>query len=121
MRFIQQQGFSVKAGKVGAFQTWVTANEKRLRDAYPDGASLLGIYAAVFTSEKNAGNFYSLEQVDSYGALDTLAALAKDPASELAKVQAEFIPFLDLANYDAPGSKMLLKAVADATVFDDQA
>src|SRR5579859_7310949 len=96
MRFIQVQGGSVRTGSHKAFQEWVEANEQKLAAAYPEGTSLLGIYAAVFSSEKEAGSYFTLEQVDSYAALDKLAALAKDPNSELGKLIRKFVSFLDL-------------------------
>ncbi len=116
MRFIQQQGFTVKAGRAHAFQEWVSHNEERWARSYPEGTTLLGVYVAVFSSEKKAGTYFGLEQVDSYAALDRLAAAGKDPQSEYSKVLAEFMQFVEFGP-TVPASKVLLKAVSDATVY----
>lgn len=72
---------------------------------------------AVFGSEKEAGSSFRIDQLDSYGALDTAAARARNPTSELARITSEFLEFLGPS--EAAGwSNLLLKSVIDATVFD---
>ena len=117
MRFIQLQGFCVKLDKQEAFQKWLVANEERIKKSYPTGTEYGGVYAAVFTSEKGAGDYYWLDILDSYAAQDRFAAAGKDETSDYAKVGDEFIQFLD-ADRSAGYSKILLKAVADATIVD---
>lgn len=117
MRFIEMSGFSVRLDKATEFQKWVVANQERITRAYPKGSEFGGVYAAVFSSDKNAGDFYWLDIHDSYGALDGAAADSKDPTSEMAKVMTEFLEFIDPGR-DAPWSHHLLKSVVDATVFD---
>jgi hypothetical protein len=117
MRFINVQGFCVKLDKQGEFQRWVIANEERIRKSYPAGTEYGGIYAAVFSTEKNAGEFYWLDIQDSYAALDRGAALAKDAASDYAKISEEFIQFVDTDRL-AGSSHILLKSVVDATILD---
>lgn len=117
MRFINVQGFSVRLDRQVEFQKWLIANEERIRKSYPAGSEYGGIYVAVFSSEKNAGDYYWLDIMDSYGAMDLAAAAGKDPDSEYAKLGEEFLRFLD-ADRSAGWSHSLLKSVADATVMD---
>jgi hypothetical protein len=117
MRFIEIQGFSVRLDKAIEFQKWVVDNQERITRAYPKGSEFGGIYAAVYSSDKAAGDFYWLDILDSYGALDLSAAASKDPTSEIAKVTAEFLGFVD-PDRNAGWSHHLLKSVVDATVFD---
>ncbi len=117
MRFIRVQGFSIRPGKEKELQDWLAANEERLKKAYPLGMEYGGIYVAIFSSEKGAGDFYSLDILDSYAAMDRSAAISKDPTSAWAKVNAELFEFID---YDrsAGRSDILLKAIGDATIVD---
>jgi hypothetical protein len=117
MRFIEISGFCVRPDKQVEFQKWVTENEDRIKRSYPKGSEFVGIYAAVFSSEKESGDLYWLETHDSYGALDVAAANSKDPTTESAQLTAEFLEFVDPHRH-APWSHHLLKSVIDATVFD---
>ena len=117
MRFIQLQGFSIKLDRQTAFQQWLVANEERIKKSYPAGTEYGGVYAAVFSSEKSAGDYYWLDIVDSYAALDRFAAAGKDSTGDYAKINDEFLPFLD-ADRSAGYSRILLKAVADTTIID---
>ena len=117
MRFIEVQGFCIKLDRQLEFQQWLAENEERLRASYPEGVEYGGTYVAVFSSEKNAGEYFGLDILDSYAALDRGAALGKDPTSDYAKIGAEFLQFIDL-DRSAGSSHMLLKSVIDATVFD---
>jgi len=117
MRFIEVQGFCIKLDKQLEFQDWLIENEDRLRKSYPEGVEYGGTYVAVFSSEKNAGEYFGLDILDTYGAMDRAAALGKDPTSEYAKVGQEFIQFIDM-DRSAGSSHMLLKSVVDATIFE---
>jgi hypothetical protein len=117
MRFMQLQGFDVRPDKSSEFQRWIIANDARIRKAYPSGTEYGGCYATVFSSEKQAGSVVWIEILDSYGALDTLAAAGKDPSHPLAQVQEELIRFFD-PRPTASWSKTLLKDVLDVTVSD---
>ena len=96
MRFIQETGFTARPDKISALQEWIVANRVRMAAAYPDGAMFLGAFVSVFSSEKGAGEVRILEQLDSYGALDRLAALGKDPKSEYSMLFGEFLTFIDI-------------------------
>lgn len=86
MRFIRESGYTIKQTKAVAFQNWIIANRERMAKSYPPGASLIGMFMAVFTTEKSAGEFRLLEQLNSYAALDRLAALAKNRESEFGRL-----------------------------------
>jgi hypothetical protein len=117
MRFIQESGFSVRVGHEEACQRWLAANEERIARSYPEGTEYLGTYVAVFTSEKTAGGYRSLERLSSYADIDKLAAMQKDGTTEYAKVWREFTQFLD-PDPHAHWSLVLLKGVTDAAVWD---
>ena len=74
MRFIQEIGFTIKVGQEEAHQQWLVANEERLAKAHPEGTRYIGTFSVVFSSEKNAGFYRSFVELDSYAALDRLAA-----------------------------------------------
>ena len=93
MRFIQLQGFCIKLDRQTAFQEWLVANEERIKKSSPPGTEYGGVYAAVFTSEKSAGDYHWLDILDSYAALDRSAAAGQDASSDYAKITNESAPF----------------------------
>ena len=117
MRFINVQGFCIRLDRQVEFQQWLIANEERIRSSYPPGSEYGGIYVAVFNSEKHAGEYFWMDILDSYGAMDRAAAFGKDPDSDYAKVGEEFLQFLD-TDRAAGSSQVLLKSVVDATIYD---
>jgi hypothetical protein len=117
MRFIQEFGYTVKVGQDEAHQKWTIENDARLRAAAPAGSKYLGTFAVVMGSEKQAGNYRFLMELDSYAALDTSAAVAKDPKSDWSKLLMESSRFIDL-DLAAPWSNVLMKDVVDATIWD---
>ncbi len=117
MRFIEISGFCIRQDRYSAFQKWVIENEERIKASYPEGSEYGGCYSAVFTSEKDAGDTFWLDILDSYAALDRAAANAKDPTSESSKLNEEFAEFLD-PDRTVGWSKILLKSVTDVTTFD---
>ncbi len=118
MRFIQETGFSVRAGREEAFQRWLAANEQRIAAAYPPGMSYVGTFVTAFSSEKGAGQYRVLEGLDSYAALDTLSAAQRDPDNPYAKVWREAVSeFMD-PDPGAAWSQVLLKSVVDAAIWD---
>jgi hypothetical protein len=117
MRFIQEFGYSVPPGKDEQHQAWVQANEEALRAAHPEGARLIGIFATVVSTEKQAGFYRVFTELDSYAVMDRLAAAGKDADSDFGRLIREHSGFMDYS-WDAPSSSGLHKAVADATIFD---
>ena len=89
MRFIQEFGYTVKIGKDEAHQRWLIENDAALRAAAPKGTKYIGTFAVVLSSEKSAGPYKQLIELDSYGALDAAAAANKDPKSELGRLLRE--------------------------------
>lgn len=117
MRFIQEFGFTVRVGQDEAHQKWMLENEEKFAKAHPEGTRYLGTFATVFTTDKQAGFYRSFVELDSYGALDRLAAAAKDASSEFGRLNREWSGFGDY-DLNAPWSQGLFKAVVDATVWD---
>jgi hypothetical protein len=117
MRFIQSFGYTVKIGKDVAHQKWTIENDERLRAAAPTGSKYIGTFAVVIGSEKQAGSYRFLMELDSYSAMDTAASISKDPKSEWAKLLIESSQFVDL-DLSAPWSNELMKNVVDATIWD---
>lgn len=119
MNFIEEWGFTVKVGQEEAFQQWVAANEDALRQTSPKGSEYLGVYAVIYTSEKQAGSFKLLIRHDSYADLDTAAAAGKDANSEFSRLSRELARFWSSAD-TAPWSRTLLKSIVEATVFNSE-
>jgi len=117
VRFIQEFGYTVKVGRDEAHQQWMAANEEKLAQAHPEGTRYLGTFATVFTTDKQSGGYRSFVELDSYAALDRLAAAAKDASSEFGRLNREWSGFGDY-DLNAPWSQGLFKAVVDATVWD---
>lgn len=114
---IQEIGYSVSPGKEEEHQAWVRDNEEALRAAHPDGTRLIGIFANVYSSEKQAGFYRIFIELDSYGALDRFSEAMKDGGSPFGRLIREHTNFMDLS-WDAPSSNGLHKAVVDAAVWD---
>jgi hypothetical protein len=85
----------------------------------PAGTRYIGTFAVVYSSENSSGWYSTLLELDSYAAMDKLAAMNKDPMSEYGRLLRESARFGD---YDlaAPWSNSLLKDVIDATIWDPQ-
>jgi hypothetical protein len=120
MRFIQEFGYNVKVGKEEAHQRWLTENEAALKAAAPAGSVYIGTFAVVFGTEKQAGGYRLLVELDSYAALDANAAAGKDPNSDWGSLIREWSQFAD-TDLAAPWSNSLLKNVLDATIWDPKA
>jgi hypothetical protein len=72
----------------------------------------------VFGSDYSGGGWRDLFRIDSYGALDRMAAEAKRPGSELARLQHEGSRFIDLDRRPERWTHNLYKNVVDATIID---
>jgi hypothetical protein len=120
MRFIQEWGFTITIGMEEAHQRWLVKNEKRFAAAHPSGTRYVGTFAVVFSTDKESGSYRSLVELDSYAAMDTLAAASKDPKSRYGKLLREWAAFGDV-DLAAPWSRSLYKAVVDATIWDPPA
>jgi hypothetical protein len=117
MKFIQMGGYTVKVGQEEAHQKWLIENEERIRKAAPPGCKYIGTFVEIFSSEKAAGAYRVVFELDSYGAMDTVAATAKDPSSDWHKINMEVSKFFDF-DWNLPRSNELLKNVVEATIWD---
>ena len=117
MRFIQEYGFTIKVGQEEAYQQWLADNEPALAAAAPPGTKYLGTFTAVFTTEKQSGWYKTYMELDSYGAMDGLAAAMKDASGEFSRLMRDAGRFGDY-DHAAPWSSGLYKAVVDATIWD---
>lgn len=117
MRFIQEFGYTVKIGQEEAHQAWLLKNEEKLARAHPEGTRYMGTFAAIFTTDKDAGNYRMFVELDSYAAMDRIAAATREPSSKLGKLMRDFSGFGDW-DPNAPWSQHLFKAVVDATLWD---
>lgn len=116
MDFIQEIGFDVRLGRERDYQAWLTEHLDELRAAYPSGTELLGVYITPFTSEPEGGWVRLLVRLDSYAALDRIAAAARAPGSPLRRLVDEHEAFLD-PRHQARWANTLYKSVIDATII----
>lgn len=116
MNFILHYGGDLKEGKTRDLQAWLNANEKEYANAMPEGVKYLGIYFAMFTSDRTAGTVHMLLQTDSYGAQDKLAAAGLGD-SLYAKLNDELFSMFDQQSPNWTSS--LYKSVVDATIFGE--
>jgi hypothetical protein len=117
VRFITESGFNVKIGKAEAYQKWLAENEAKIAAAHPPGTKYLGTFAVIFSSEKQAGTYRFLQEIDSYAALDTFAAVAMDETSEYGRLAREHSQFID-PDPNGQWSNGLYKLLTDSTVWD---
>ena len=117
MRFIQEFGFSIKVGEEEAFQKWLVENEAALAASVPAGVRYLGTFGMIFTTEKQSGAYKLYMELDSYGAMDTLAAAMKDTSGDFGRLMRESTRLGDY-DWNAPWSTGLYKAVVDSTIWD---
>ncbi len=117
MEFLNIGGFDIPPGKNREFQAWVRENFDAFAAAMPEGNQLVGIYASIFSSEKESGSYKIVVRLDNYGAMDTFASAAgKNP--QLARLLEEFSSFGDV-RLGANFSNELLKSVSDITIWAD--
>jgi len=64
-----------------------------------------------------AGSYRALFELDSYGAMDAVAAAGKDPDSDFGRLMREVSQYFD-SDLAAPWSNTLMKDVNDATIWD---
>ncbi len=114
MEFIQSFGYDIAHGRAAEYQQWLAANEDAWKAAMPEGTEYVGTYAVVSSSEKNAGSFFTIYRLDSYGAQDRLAEAGK--SGEFARIMGEAMAFGDFEK-GAGYSQFLLKNVNDATIW----
>jgi hypothetical protein len=119
MRLIQEFGYTVKVGQDEAHQRWLIDNDAALRAASPTGNTYIGTFAVIVSSEKEAGGYRALFELDSYAAMDAAAAAGKDPDSDWGRLLRDLSRYFD-TDLAAPWSNTLMKDVIDATIWDPQ-
>jgi hypothetical protein len=118
MDFISEDGYEVKFGMEEEYQQWVIGHADELRRAMPEGVEYIGTYVMTWGNELDKGSWRDLYRLDSYAALDRLAAASKDPNGGLGRLQREGYRFLDLDRRPERWTHNLLKSVVDATVIN---
>ena len=118
MDFISEFGFDVQQGRSREFQAWLAENEEKLAAACPDGVEYMGTYAAIFSSEKEAGQYRGFYRLDSYGAQDNFAAALKD-GGMFASLIEQATGFLDF-DRGANWSRGLHKRVTEASIWEPE-
>ena len=114
MDFIALYGYDLKEGKSEAYQQWLRDVDGEWRAAMPEGTEYVGTYAAVHTSEKRAGQMYTIYRLDSYAAQDRLAAATSEgPLGKIMNDSLEYVTF----GAGSGWSNILLKSMSDAVVW----
>jgi hypothetical protein len=117
MALIEEFGFTVSEGREEEFQEWLRQHEEELRQAHPPGVRYLGTYGVVFSSEKQAGSYRLLLELDSYATIDTLAEAMKDAESDFGRLVREHSSF-SAFDPTLPWSQSLYRSLVDMAVFD---
>jgi hypothetical protein len=118
MDFITEDGYQIKPGMQAEYQQWIVANQEALRRAQPEGVEYIGTYVAVYGNEYVGGTFRDLYRIDSYAALDRIAAEGRRDGSEMMRLSRESTRFLDLTRSPDQWAHNLYKNVVDATIAD---
>ena len=117
MEFIVEDGYEIKLGMEEEYQQFVIDNADRYRAAMPEGVEYIGTFVMTWGNDIEAGTWRDLLRLDSYAALDRLAAAAKGD-TELGRLQRETFRFIDLSRGTERWRHNLLKSVVDATVIN---
>ncbi|MDX1658805.1 MAG: hypothetical protein R3343_08300 [Nitriliruptorales bacterium] len=117
MKFMMEQGYDVEEGSSQAFQRWLADNEDELAKACPAGIEYLGTFTAIYSSEKQAGQYKTYWRMDSYAAQDAFAAAMRE-GGRFAELVEAATGFTDQRN-DAAWSNGLYKAVTDASIWGE--
>ena len=121
MDFISEQGYEIKFGMEEEYQEWLVAHRDELRRSMPAGIEYIGSYVVAMGTGYEGGSWRDLLRLDSYGALDRLAAASKDPNTEMGRLFRESTRFVDVTRHPERWTQVLLKNVVDATVINSPA
>jgi hypothetical protein len=116
--FISEQGYEIKFGLEEEYQQWLIDHRDELKRAMPAGVEYIGSYALVMGNGYEGGSWRDLFRLDSYAALDRMAAESKDPNSQMGRLLRESIRFVDVTRRPERWTQVLLKNVIDATVIN---
>jgi hypothetical protein len=118
MEFITEDGYVVKPGMEEEYQRWVVDHAAEFRASLPPGIEYIGTYVMVFGSDQASGGWRDMFRLDSYAALDRMAAASKDADSTFGRLVREANRFIDLDRSPERWTHNLYKSVVDATVID---
>jgi hypothetical protein len=119
--FITEDGYEVKLGMEEAYQQWVVDHADELRRATPDGVEYMGTYVMTYGNDTDRGTWRDLFRLDSYAALDRMAAATKDADGPLGRLFRESAQFIDMRRNPERWTHNLFKSVVDATVINSPA
>jgi hypothetical protein len=119
--FISEQGYEIKFGLEEEYQQWLIDHRDELKRAMPAGVEYLGSYAVVMGNGYEGGSWRDLLRLDSYAALDRIAAESKDPETAMGRLFRESVRFVDVTRHPERWTQVLMKNVIDATVIATEA
>jgi hypothetical protein len=119
--FISEQGYEIRFGMEEEYQQWLIDHRDELKRSMPAGVEYIGSYAVVMGNGYEGGSWRDLFRLDSYAALDRMAAESKDPDSLMGRLLRESIRFVDVTRRPERWAQVLLKNVVDATVINTPA
>ena len=121
MEFITEDGYEVKLGMEEEYQQWAIDHADELRRALPEGVEYIGTYVMTYGNDTDRGSWRDLFRLESYAALDRMAAATKEPDSALGRLFREGSRFIDMRRNPERWTHNLFKSVVDATVIKSPA
>ena len=121
MEFISEDGYEVKLGMEEEYQQWVIDHADELRRATPEGIEYIGTYVMTYGNDTDRGSWRDLFRLDSYAALDRMAAAVKDPDGAFGRLVRDGSRFIDVRRNPERWTHNLFKSVVDATVINSPA
>ena len=118
MDFINEDGYEVKFGMEEEYQRWVIDHSAEIARSMPKCVEYVGTYVMTWGNDTDKGSWRDLYRLDSYAALDRLAAEGKDPDTAMGRLLREQTRFLDMSRRPERWSHNLFKSVVDATVIN---
>jgi hypothetical protein len=116
--FISEQGYEIRFGMEEEYQQWLIDHRDELRRSMPAGIEYLGSYVVAMGNGYEGGSWRDLFRLDSYGALDRMAAASKDPNTDFGRLAREGNRFVDVSRHPERWTQIILKNAVDATVIN---
>jgi hypothetical protein len=116
--FISEQGYEIRFGMEEEYQQWLIDHRDELKRSMPAGIEYIGSYVVAIGNGYEGGSWRDLFRLDSYGALDRMAAASKDPNTDFGRLAREWNRFVDVSRHPERWTQILLKNVVDATVIN---
>lgn len=112
MRYVHEEGFDLKPGKIRDFERWLETNEEKLRLASPEGVDYLGAYAVVHSTEKDAGDVRIDWGMDAFSAMDRFEVAVGEPGP-FRQLLEELYEFADARRFYHT-SRILLRSLTSS-------